>query len=277
MTPLTLKLVNLIFDIPARVEIFCKLRRGLSVKPLQLVDAAGDNGNVAPQQAGGGKDGRTGQVQAPVAPGSTPPAAGETLSSEEVEQRKLQVAEQAGHRDGTWAEEPCTGWEGPAVGSRLQAVLEVLADNQDEEQGGLKSAESEMFVAPASKRRDSVPAPSLGLADIHVLSWGHKGQLKKGSGPKELASAQQQREKLSVPSSAHNLSSGQYFLLNRPLQVWLHRIQEVSRQKYRVLSQPQCTHLQACNAMPLLPLHTRQSEGRSTKHSLPCSNAWLSH
>jgi hypothetical protein len=248
------------------------------IKPLQSVDAAEDTGNVAPQQAGGDKDGRTGRVQAPVAPGSTPPAAWDTPSSEEVEQTKRPVAGEAGgHRDGTWAEEPCTGWGGPAVGSRPQAVLEVLVDSQDKEQGGPKSTESEMLVAPASKRRDSVPAPSLGLADIHVLSWGHKGQLKKGSGPKELASAQQQREKLSVPSSAHNLSSGQYFLLNRPLQVWLHRIQEVSRQKYRVLSQPQCTHLQACNAMPLLPLHTRQSEGRSTKHSLPCSNAWLSH
>ncbi len=30
-----------------------------AIKPLQSVDAAGDNGNVAPQQAGGGKDGRS--------------------------------------------------------------------------------------------------------------------------------------------------------------------------------------------------------------------------
>ena len=50
------------------------------IKPLQSVDAAEDTGNVAPQQAGGDKDGRTGPVQAPVAPGSTLPAAWDTPS-----------------------------------------------------------------------------------------------------------------------------------------------------------------------------------------------------
>jgi hypothetical protein len=81
-----------------------------AIKPLQPVDAAGDNGNVAPQQAGGGKDGCTGRVQAPpVAPGSTPPAAVDTPSSEEVEDTKRVVAEVAGSRDCTLAEEPCTG------------------------------------------------------------------------------------------------------------------------------------------------------------------------
>ena len=59
-----------------------------AIIPLQLVDAAGDNGNVAQEQAGGGKDGCTGRVQAPVAPGSTSPAAGEMPSSEEVERMK---------------------------------------------------------------------------------------------------------------------------------------------------------------------------------------------
>ena len=78
-----------------------------------------------------------------------------------------------------------------------------------------------------------------------------------------------------APSSAGNPSWEENFLSNRPLQDWLRRIKEVSRQKYAVLSQPECTHLQACNAMPLLPLHTHQSEGRSTKHSLPYSNDGL--
>jgi hypothetical protein len=34
VAPLTLKLVNLIFDIPARFEIFCFLRRGSSINQL---------------------------------------------------------------------------------------------------------------------------------------------------------------------------------------------------------------------------------------------------
>ena len=80
-----------------------------------------------------------------------------------------------------------------------------------------------------------------------------------------------------APSSAGNPSWEENFLSNCPLQDWLRRIKEVSRQKYAVLSQPECTHLQACNAMPLLPLHTHQSEGRSTKHSLPYSNDGLLH
>ncbi len=89
-----------------------------AIKPLQSVDAAGDNGNVAPQQAGGGKDGCTGRVQAPVAPGSTPPAAVDMPSSEGVPKTKHAVAEQAADTDCTLAEAPCTGWGEPAVGSR---------------------------------------------------------------------------------------------------------------------------------------------------------------
>jgi hypothetical protein len=120
-----------------------------AIKPLQPVDAAGDHGNVAPQQAEGGKDGCTGRVQAPVAPGSTPPAAVDTPSSEEVEHTNRVVVEVAGSRDCTLAEEPCTGWGEPAVGSRQEAALEVLADSQDGEQGAQKSTAFEKWVAPA--------------------------------------------------------------------------------------------------------------------------------
>jgi hypothetical protein len=90
-------------------------------------------GNVPPQPVGGGKDGRIEPVQAPVAPGNTGAAGWETPSSEEVDPTKRPVAEQAVDRDGTLAEEPCTAWEEPAVDSRPQAVLGVLAGSPDDE------------------------------------------------------------------------------------------------------------------------------------------------
>jgi hypothetical protein len=182
----------------------------------------GGNGNVAPQQAGGGKDGSTGRVQAPVAPGSTPLAAGDMPSSEEVEQMKWQVADEAGRRDGTWAaEEPCTGRGGPAVDSKPQAALEaVLADSQDEEeqQGAPKSiAPGKLVVLPASKRRESVPAAPLVLAEGTLVQRETQHSTKKGSLHKEAALSLPQRVKAMVPSSAPNRSFSKYFLLNRPL------------------------------------------------------------
>ena len=133
-----------------------------AIKPLQSVDAAGDNGNVAPQQAGGGKDGCTGRVQAPVAPGSTPPAAGDTPSSEEVENTKQLVAEAVDHMDGTLAVEPCAASEQPAVDSRPQAVLDVVANNQNEEQEAPKSTIADQIEESGNNRTDSELARSSG-------------------------------------------------------------------------------------------------------------------
>ncbi len=67
------------------------------IKPLQLVDAAEDTGNVAPQQAGGGTDGCTVRAQPPVAPGSTPSASGDTPSSAEGDESDHIVAVAVDH------------------------------------------------------------------------------------------------------------------------------------------------------------------------------------
>ena len=93
---------------------------------------------------------------------------------------------------------------GAAVGSRPQAVLEVLADNQDEEQGGPKSTESEMLVAPASKRRESVPAASLMLAEGTLVQTETQNSTKKGTLHQEPSSSPPQREEWMAPSSAPN-------------------------------------------------------------------------
>jgi hypothetical protein len=146
--------------------------------------------------------------------------------------------------DGTLAEEPCTGWGEPAVDSRPQAVLEVLADSQDEAQEGApKSTDSETLVPLASKCKDSVhAAPIVQAEDGSLAQRVHPRSLKKASGQKEPASSLLNPETAMAPSSARNPSLEKYFLSNHPLQIWLHRIQDVSRQKIRVLSNTVYSH-----------------------------------
>jgi hypothetical protein len=75
----------------------------------------------------------------------------------------------------------------PAVDSRPQTALDVVADSQDKEQFLPKNTQSEKLVLLASNHIDSVP---VALADGILVQREHKRSLKKESCHKEPASSQ---------------------------------------------------------------------------------------
>jgi hypothetical protein len=78
------------------------------------------------------------------------------------ENTKRPVAEAADHTDGTLAVEPCAALEQPAVDSRPQAVLDVVVNTQDEEQGAPKSTVADQIEESGNNRTDSELVPSSG-------------------------------------------------------------------------------------------------------------------
>jgi hypothetical protein len=101
----------------------------------------------------------------PLAPGSRPLAGGERPPSVDeavAENTKQPVAEAVDHTDGTLAVGASAASEQPAVDSRLQAVLDVVANNQDEEQGAPKSTVADQIEESGNNRTDSELAPSYG-------------------------------------------------------------------------------------------------------------------